>query len=182
VKTLLYCSVCSGALSWVKPQGDNISRSVCTHCGEVHYQNPKIIVGCLPVWKDQVLLCRRSIEPRKGFWTLPAGFMENGETLAQGAGRETEEESCALVDVGPLFTVMSLPGHNQVHMYFYATMRSDYFGVTAESSEVRLFGEQDIPWSDLAFETIRQTLEHYFSDRQQGMLGFHVLDLERNHD
>lgn len=182
MKTLLYCSVCSGTLSWIKPHGDNVSRSVCTHCGVVHYQNPKVIVGCLPVWQDQVLLCRRAIEPRKGFWTLPAGFMENGETLAQGAGRETEEESCALVDVGPLFTVMSLPGHNQVHMYFYAAMRSNYFGVTTESSEVQLFDEQDIPWSDLAFETIRQTLVCYFSDRQQGALGVHVFDLGRNHD
>jgi ADP-ribose pyrophosphatase YjhB (NUDIX family) len=175
-----YCSVCgSGALAFRIPDGDTLSRFVCGSCGEIHYQNPKIVVGCLPVWEDRVLLCRRAIEPRHGLWTLPAGFLENGETVVAGAARETLEEASARVAVGELYTVISLPQINQVYMVFRATLADLDFGPGPESLEVRLFDEHEVPWERLAFRTIARTLRNYFVDRKLGTLRLHVSSLER---
>src|SRR4029453_786276 len=131
-------------------------------CGTIHYQNPKIVVGCLPEWSGQVLLCKRAIEPRQGLWTLPAGFLENGETLSAGALRETLEEANARVELEPLYTLISLPQINQVYMMFRAKLYDLHFGPGAESLEVRLFDEAEIPWESLAFRTIPRTLRTGF--------------------
>ena len=150
------------------PDGDTLPRHVCANCGTIHYQNPKVVVGCLPEWEDQVLLCRRAIEPRYGLWTLPAGFLENGETVVAGAVRETLEEAHARVEVGELYTMISLPQINQVYMMFRARLADLDFGPGAESLEVRLFDEDEIPWEALAFRTIARTLRNYFLDRKLG--------------
>jgi ADP-ribose pyrophosphatase YjhB (NUDIX family) len=160
-----FCSNCGGSVSHLIPQGDNRLRHVCGQCQTVHYQNPRIIAGCLPVWGEQVLLCRRAIEPRRGYWTLPAGFMENGETLEQAAARETHEEACARVRSLTLYTLFDLPHINQVYMLFRAELVDLDFAPGAESLEVELFHEQDIPWSELAFPAVGRTLECYFADR-----------------
>lgn len=162
-----FCSQCGNPVSQQIPLGDNRLRFVCPQCQTIHYQNPRIIAGCLPVWGEQVLLCRRAIEPRRGFWTLPAGFMENGETLEQAAARETLEEACARVQDLNLYTLFDLPHINQVYMLFRAELVDLNFAAGAESLEVQLFSEQDIPWSELAFPTIGRTLECYFADRTQ---------------
>ncbi|MBT9531926.1 MAG: NUDIX hydrolase [Pseudomonas sp.] len=160
-----FCSQCASPVEQRIPEGDNRLRFVCPQCQTIHYQNPRIIAGCLPVWGEQVLLCRRAIEPRRGFWTLPAGFMENGETLEQAAARETLEEACARVHGMQLYTLFDLPHINQVYMLFRAELADLDFAAGEESLEVRLFDEQQIPWSELAFPTIGRTLECYFADR-----------------
>lgn len=160
-----FCSQCASPVEQRIPEGDSRLRFVCPQCQTIHYQNPRIIAGCLPVWGEQVLLCRRAIEPRRGFWTLPAGFMENGETLEQAAARETQEEACARVHSLQLYTLFDLPHINQVYMLFRAELSDLDFAAGEESLEVRLFDEQQIPWSELAFPTIGRTLECYFADR-----------------
>jgi ADP-ribose pyrophosphatase YjhB (NUDIX family) len=160
-----FCSNCGGQIHQLIPAGDNRLRHVCSQCGTIYYQNPRIIAGCLPIWEEQVLLCRRAIEPRLGFWTLPAGFMENGETLEQAAARETHEEACARVRNLSLYTLFDLPHINQVYMLFRAELVDLDFSAGEESLDVRLFHEHEIPWSELAFPTIGRTLECYFSDR-----------------
>ncbi|MET1079892.1 MAG: NUDIX hydrolase [Pseudomonas sp.] len=160
-----FCSQCGHAVTLRIPEGDNRLRHVCGQCQVVHYQNPRIVAGCLPIWGEQVLLCRRAIEPRRGYWTLPAGFMENGETLEQAAARETLEEACARVRNLSLYTLFDLPHINQVYMLFRAELVDLNFAAGEESLEVQLFDERDIPWSELAFPTIGRTLECYFSDR-----------------
>jgi ADP-ribose pyrophosphatase YjhB (NUDIX family) len=162
-----YCSHCASPISQQIPAGDTRLRFVCPNCHTIHYQNPRIIAGCLPIWGEQVLLCRRAIEPRRGYWTLPAGFMENGETLEQAAMRETFEEACARVHSLNLYTLFDLPHINQVYMLFRAELLDLNFAAGEESLEVQLFHEQDIPWSELAFPTIGRTLECYFADRPQ---------------
>lgn len=162
-----FCSQCGSPVSQAIPQGDNRLRHVCGHCHTIHYQNPRIVTGCLPIWGEQVLMCRRAIEPRRGYWTLPAGFMENGETLEQAAARETEEEACARVRDLRLYTLFDLPHINQVFMFFRAELVDLQFAVGEESLEVRLFHESEIPWSELAFPTIGRTLECFFADRLQ---------------
>ncbi|MBS0327218.1 MAG: NUDIX hydrolase [Proteobacteria bacterium] len=175
-----YCSECgAGGLEFRVPEGDTLARWICAACGTIHYQNPKVVVGSLPVWDRQVLLCRRAIEPRSGLWTLPAGFLENGETLAQGAERETLEEARARVELDELFTVISLPQINQVYVMFRARLLDRGFGPGAESLEVALFDERDIPWERLAFRTIARTLRNFFRDRQDGAYRMHVSALER---
>ncbi len=149
------------------PPGEDRERHVCETCGTIHYQNPKIIAGCIPEWEGKILLCRRAIEPRKGLWTLPAGFMELGETLEQAAARETREEACAEVEILELYTVFSLPHVNQVHVFFRARMTRPRFAPGAESLETMLVDETAIPWSELAFSTVRRTLEYFFSDRRE---------------
>jgi ADP-ribose pyrophosphatase YjhB (NUDIX family) len=134
----------------------------------VHYQNPKIVVGCIPVWEQQILLCRRAIEPRYGLWTLPAGFMENGETSQQGAARETLEEACARVEVEGLYTLFNLPRINQVYLLFRSRLLDLDFAAGEESLEVKLFDEQAIPWDRLAFPVIKESLKLYYADRQKG--------------
>ena len=161
-----FCSNCGGAISHIIPQGDNRLRHVCAQCQTVHYQNPRIIAGCLPVWGDQVLLGRRAIEPRRGYWTLPAGFMENGETLEQAARRETDEEACVRLGPMALYQLFDLPHINQVHVFFRAELADLDFAVGVESLEVRLFEEHEIPWDALAFRTVSRALECYYLDRK----------------
>jgi ADP-ribose pyrophosphatase YjhB (NUDIX family) len=164
-----FCSHCgSGQIALRVPEGDHVPRFVCAACGTIHYQNPKVVVGCLPEWEDQVLLCRRAIEPRYGLWTLPAGFLENGETIYAGAMRETLEEASARVAIGSLYTMISLPQISQIYMIFRACLLDLDFGPGPESLEVRLFEEDGIPWEELAFRTIGRTLRNYFLDRKQG--------------
>ena len=162
-----FCSACGNPLTVQIPSGDNRERFVCTACDTIHYINPRIVAGCLPVWEDQVLLCRRAIEPRRGYWTLPAGFLENGESIASGAARETLEEANARVEDLSLYTVFSLPHISQAYMFYRAKLMDLDFSSGEESLEVRLFREQDIPWDELAFPVITQSLEFYFADRQQ---------------
>ncbi|MCJ1885516.1 NUDIX hydrolase [Pseudomonas sp. LA21] len=160
-----FCSQCGAPVSLRIPSGDNRPRYVCDQCHTVHYQNPRIVAGCLPVWEGRILLCRRAIEPRQGFWTLPAGFMENGETLEQAAARETLEEACARVRDLQLYTLFDLPHISQVYMFFRAELADLDFCAGDESLEVALFKESDIPWGELAFPTVGRTLECYFADR-----------------
>ncbi|NHN76623.1 NUDIX hydrolase [Azotobacter chroococcum] len=160
-----FCSQCGGPLNWQIPSGDHRPRLVCPACHTVHYQNPRIVAGCLPLWNGQVLLCRRAIEPRRGFWTLPGGFMENDETMQQAAIRETLEEACARVEGLALYTLFDLPHIQQVHVFFRASLVDADFAAGAESLEVRLFHEADIPWPELAFPTVGHTLEYFFKDR-----------------
>jgi ADP-ribose pyrophosphatase YjhB (NUDIX family) len=164
-----FCSQCGNPVTRMIPAGDNRMRHVCAHCATVHYENPRIVAGCLPVWRDQVLLCRRAIEPRRGYWTLPAGFMENGETIEQAAARETLEEACARVRDLSLYTLFDLPHISQLYMIFRAELVDLDFAVGEESLEVRLFAEIEIPWSELAFPTIGRTLECFFADRRQNL-------------
>ena len=161
-----FCSQCGHSVSQHIPQGDSRLRYVCDHCQTIHYQNPNIVAGCLPTWGTQVLLCRRAIEPRKGYWTLPAGFMENGETVEQAARRETLEEACAKVENLAIYTLIDVPHINQVHVFYRAELLTPDFAAGEESLEVRLFDEADIPWSELAFRTVSRTLECFFADRQ----------------
>jgi len=175
-----FCSHCgSNRLEWRIPDGDTLPRYVCASCGTIHYQNPKVVVGCLPEWQDQVLLCKRAIEPRYGLWTLPAGFLENGETVVAGAIRETLEEANARVEVGELYTMISLPQINQVYMMFRARLVDLRFGPGTESLEVALFDEADIPWEALAFRTITRTLRNFFLDRKLGAFPIRVSAIER---
>jgi ADP-ribose pyrophosphatase YjhB (NUDIX family) len=175
-----FCSACGAErIEFRIPEGDTLPRNVCGACGAIHYQNPKIVVGCLPELDGQVLLCLRAIEPRRGLWTLPAGFLENGETLDTGAVRETLEEANARVALGPLYTIISLPHISQVYIMFRAQLLDRDFGPGPESLEVRLFDEDEIPWEELAFRTIGRTLRNYFLDRKLGTLQTRVSALER---
>ncbi|EGK71211.1 Putative NTP pyrophosphohydrolase [Methyloversatilis universalis FAM5] len=172
-----YCTHCGGGVELKVPDGDNRPRHVCTACGRIHYQNPRIIVGTLPVWQDRVLLCRRAIEPRYGYWTLPAGFMENGESAAEGAQRETLEEACARVRVLEPYTLVSVPFIDQLHLLFRAELLDLDFAPGTESLEVRLFEEADIPWDDLAFRSVSLTLRAFFEERRSGRFGVHHVSL-----
>jgi len=173
-----YCSYCGSAQLVHKiPEGDNLPRFVCEACHNIHYQNPKIVVGCLPEWEDKILLCKRAIEPRYGLWTLPAGFMENNETLEQGAARETWEEAQARLEQLSLYTVFSLPHISQVYMIFRAQLRDLTFAPGIESLDVRFFSQDEIPWDDLAFPVIQKTLTHYFQDRATGEFPVHLGDI-----
>jgi len=175
-----FCSHCgSDRLEVRVPDGDTLPRFVCAACGTIHYQNPKVVVGCLPVWGAQVLLCKRAIEPRHGLWTLPAGFLENGESLPAGALRETLEEAHARVEIDALYTVISLPQINQIYMMFRARLLDLDFGPGPESLEVRLYDEADIPWESLAFRTIGRTLRNWFLDRKDGAFPLRLSTLER---
>lgn len=156
------------------PQGDNRERDCCDHCGTIHYVNPRPVVGTIPVWRDRILLCKRAIEPRYGKWTLPAGFMEIGETTAEGALRETLEEAGARVELGPLYTMIDVPYVEQVHIFFRAQLLDLDFAPGAESLEVRLFDEPEIPWDEIAFRTVAMTLRLYLEDRARGVFGMHT--------
>lgn len=152
-------------------------RAVCPECGTIHYENPLNVVGTVPWWGDKVLLCKRNIEPRRGKWTLPAGFMELGETAAQGAVRETDEEAGAQIELGELLTVVSVPRVGQVHLYWLARLLSDRFVPGSETVEARLFAEDEIPWDEIAFKTVSETLKCYFADRRAGRFPVHVIDI-----
>ena len=168
-----YCSACGGEVSLKIQDDDNRERHVCNNCGHIHYLNPRVIVGCLPVKGDQVLLCKRAIEPRLGYWTLPAGFMENGESCEAGAARETLEETQAIVESSQLQSCVSIPYINQVYMLYLAELGTSSFGPTSESSEVALFSESDIPWDELAFPVMKYALKRYFEDKEEGVFTTH---------
>lgn len=172
-----FCSLCGAAVVQKIPPDDNRTRHVCIACGEVHYQNPRLIVGAIPEWEDQILLCRRAIEPRYGLWTLPAGFMENSETAPEAAARETFEEANTQVEVGELYSMYNLPYINQVHLLFRAKLLNLNFSAGTESLDVQLFQEQEIPWDNIAFRPIKLTLQHFFSDRRTGSFTFHSGDI-----
>ena len=159
------------------PEGDNRLRHVCDDCGEIHYQNPKVVTGCIPEWQDKILLCKRAIEPRYGYWTLPAGFMENSETLQDGAARETMEEANARVEVLQLYTTFNLPHIDQIYMMFRGALQDLEFSPGVESLEVALFEEQQIPWEELAFPVIAETLRLYFEDRRKGRFESRIGDI-----
>ena len=161
----------------IVPDGDTRERAVCDNCGHIHYVNPRIVTGCLPVHEDQVLLCKRAIEPRYGFWTLPAGYLENGETVAVGAARETMEEANANVTGLELYTVFSLPHISQIYMFFLSELNKAEFSSGEESLEVKLFSEDEIPWDLLSFPVVTQTLEFFFEDRKTGDFPVRYIDL-----
>jgi ADP-ribose pyrophosphatase YjhB (NUDIX family) len=173
-----YCSNCGTRVEMRIPEGDTLPRYVCPGCSTIHYQNPKIVVGCIPEWEDRILLCRRAIEPRCGLWTMPSGFMENAETLVQGAERETLEEANARVEMGDLYSIYNLPHINQVHVLFRARLLDLDFKPGIESLDVKLFREAEIPWDTLAFRVIREPLKRYFEERRQGNPGFHMGTIE----
>jgi len=175
-----FCSQCGGNIEQKVPIDDNRPRYVCCVCDTIHYQNPNIVAGTIPVYENKILLCRRAIEPRHGFWTLPAGFMENKETTTEAAIRETWEEAEAKINIEALYTVINVPQIDQVHMFFRATMVDGTFGAGQESLETRLFSEQDIPWEQLAFPTVKKTLKLFCEERGKGQFGVHVTDIIRS--
>ena len=172
-----FCSQCGAAVSQRVPPGDTLVRAICDACGTIHYQNPKLVVGSLPEWDDKVLLCRRAIEPRLGMWTLPAGFMENYETMPEAATRETLEEARASIELGAMYTLISVPHICQVHAIYRARLLNLDFSPGIETLEVALLAEHEIPWKEIAFRTIAMTLRHYFADRKSGQFGFHTAEL-----
>ncbi len=165
-RRIKHCRDCGAPAQYRVPADDNRERATCTACGEIHYENPINVVGTVPVWGDQVLLCRRNIEPRYGFWTLPAGFLELGESLAEGALRETVEEAGAHIELQELLTVLNVVRVGQVHFFYRARMLDTHLDPGPETIEARLFREDDLPWDELAFRTVRQTLEHFFAERR----------------
>lgn len=174
-----YCSHCGSSVEHKVPDDDNRKRFVCTSCDTIHYQNPNIVAGTIPVHEGKILLCKRAIEPRYGYWTLPAGFMENQETTEEAAMRETWEEAAAKVNINGLFTVISVPQIDQVHVYFRAELINGEFGIGPESLETKLYSEEEIPWDELSFPTVKRTLKQFFEDRKTGSYGVHVSDMIR---
>ncbi|MEQ8288170.1 MAG: NUDIX hydrolase [Gammaproteobacteria bacterium] len=174
-----YCCYCSAELIYDIPADDNRHRYICVSCNIVHYQNPKVVAGCLPVWEDRVLLCKRAIEPRYAYWTLPAGFMELGETTVEAAVRETVEEANARVEVESLYAVFNLPHVDQVYMMFKSRLLDTDFHPGEESLAVELFKEDEIPWDELAFRTISETLRYYFEDCKLGRFRQHTGDVTK---
>lgn len=172
-----YCSTCGQQVEQKIPEGDNRYRYVCVSCETIHYQNPRIIAGTVPVWDGKILLCRRAIEPRYGYWTLPAGFMENAETTIEAAARETLEEALAKVTIDGLFSIIDVPHINQVHMFYRATLVDGSFGAGEESLETRLFAADEIPWEEISFPTVKRTLEFFLSEMPSGNYGLHVSDI-----
>ena len=174
-----FCSHCGSPVSLKVPAGDHLPRFVCDACGQVHYQNPRLVVGCVPEIDGRILLCKRAIEPRYGYWTIPAGFMENGETLQQAAARESFEEAMADVEIGSLLSIVHVIHAQQVHVFFRARMRAPQFGAGAESLEVRLVTPEEIPWPDLAFPSTEFALRRYLADRDAGTENHHFTMFDR---
>ena len=173
-----HCSKCGTSVVYRIPDdGDTKERAICTACTTVHYENPLNVVGTVPAWGDKVLLCKRNIEPRWGKWTLPAGFMELNETVAEGAARETVEESGAEFELEGLFSLVNVARVGQVHLFYRARLLSDRFNPGFETIEARLFAEDEIPWDEIAFRTVKETLEHYFADRRAGSFSIHAIDI-----
>ena len=174
-----HCRQCGSAVeNRIPDDGDTKPRAVCPACHTIHYENPLNVVGTVPYLGEQVLLCKRNIEPRWGKWTLPAGFMELGETTSQGAARETVEEAGAHFEMQGLLSMLSVPRVGQVHMFYLAQLTSDQFAPGPETQEAQLFTEAQIPWDEIAFRTVRETLLRYFDDRRRGHFGLHTFDLE----
>ena len=176
-----FCTSCGSAVSLRVPDGDDRERFVCSDCDLIHYSNPRVIVGCLPVYEDRILLCKRAIEPRKNYWTLPAGFMENGETTQQGAARETWEEARARVSNLDLYRVFDVPYISQVYMFYRCELDNGEFGIGPESLETALYEQEEIPWDEIAFPVVFETLKEYFDDVEQGHFPVRVSSIERHY-
>jgi ADP-ribose pyrophosphatase YjhB (NUDIX family) len=176
-----FCTDCGRRVELRVPDGDSLPRHVCTHCGKVHYVNPLVVVGCVPESGERILLCRRAIEPRKGYWTIPAGFMEVGESMPEGAARETMEEARARVEIRDLFAVVDVIRARQVHVMYRATLLDGGFSAGDESLEVELFREEDIPWDEIAFPSVRFALEKFLEDRAAGVERLHTVVLRAPH-
>ena len=173
-----HCRNCGASVVYRVPDdGDTRERAVCPACDTIHYENPLNVVGTVPHWGDKVLLCKRNIEPRWGKWTLPAGFMELGESTLEGAARETTEEAGARFEMEGLLTLMSVPRVGQVHLFYLARLLSDEFDPGHETIEARLFTEDEIPWEEIAFRTVKETLQRYFEDRRRGQFSVHTFDV-----
>jgi ADP-ribose pyrophosphatase YjhB (NUDIX family) len=174
-----YCSNCGAPLTLRIPEGDQLPRHVCDTCGTIHYRNPKLVVGCVPEHERRILLCRRAIEPRRGYWTVPAGFMENGETLQEAAARETREEACAAVEIGSLLAVVHVLHAEQVHVFFRAALPEARYAAGSESLEVGLFEAASIPWEEIAFPSTEFALRRYLEDRAAGSAAHHFTSIDR---
>lgn len=177
-----YCSACGNPISMRVPAGDDRRRYICDACETIHYQNPRIIAGCVPIFGSQVLLCKRAIEPRYGYWTLPAGFMENGETIAEGALRECVEEANAVLHTPELYTVIDIPHISQVYVFFRGQLSERSFSPGIESLDVALFDEDDVPWDQIAFPSVKKTLEYFFADRKTGVFPVRTDIVSRHKD
>lgn len=179
-KPMKYCSNCAAEILIMVPEGDNLPRHTCPKCDSIFYHNPRVIAGCLPVYEDKVLLCKRAIQPRLGFWTLPAGFMENGESTEEAALRETLEEANADATLTSLYTLTSIVHVNQVQFIYLASLPEPVFSPSTESSDVALFTEEQIPWDELAFPTVRNALQFYFADRKENSFPLREITLRKN--
>ena len=177
--TMSFCSQCGARLTVRVPPGDHLPRYLCEACGAVHYQNPRLVVGCVPEHAGRILMCRRAIEPRRGYWTVPAGFLENGETLQEGAARESREEAQVEVEIGSLLSIVHVLDAHQVHVFFRAHMRADAHGAGPESLETALVAAEDIPWADLAFPSTEFSLRRYLEDRAEQRETHHFATLQR---
>jgi ADP-ribose pyrophosphatase YjhB (NUDIX family) len=177
-----FCSTCGEKVSFLIPDGDNRYRYVCQDCQTIHYENPKIVTGCIAEHQDRILMCKRAIEPRHGLWTLPAGFMENDETNMQGAARETAEEANAKVENMSLFCVFSIKHINQVYTIYRARLVDGQASPGVESLETALLTEDEIPWREIAFQVIDETLKRYYMDRKLGQFGTHYGDIHKEDD
>jgi ADP-ribose pyrophosphatase YjhB (NUDIX family) len=178
-RQMKYCSQCAAPLAYRTPQGDDRPRHICDRCNTVHYQNPKVVVGCIPVWENKILLCRRAIEPGLGKWTLPAGYLENGETAEQGAVRETVEEAGAAVQIIQPYALYSLTFADHIYFMFYARMLNPHFNPGEESISVKLFNEAEIPWEGLAFKVVKEILKQFLRERSQNKLSLQVGEIAR---
>ena len=174
-----YCSNCGKSVISRIPPGEDRPRFICESCGTIHYQNPKVVVGSIPEMGEKILLCRRAIEPCYGKWTLPAGYLENGETVAEGAKREALEEACAKIERLSPYALFNISSVNQIYLMFRARLRDETFEPGAESIEVKLFAEEEIPWDQIAFMVIKETLKKYFRDRMQGLFPFQIDDIPK---
>ena len=174
-----FCIVCGSSTELKIPEGDNKERAVCTVCGHIHYQNPKVVSGCILEWDDKILLCKRATEPRSGYWTLPAGFLENNETVSEGALRETMEEANAASDDIKLFFMCDLRHISQIYMMYHGELLDGHYSAGVESLEVRLFEENEIPWDNIAFTVIEKTIKLYFKDKKQGRFGVHFDTIDK---
>src|SRR6185436_13049840 len=174
-----FCSNCGSRVDLKVPEGDFLPRYVCPSCSTIHYQNPKIVVGSVPEYQGRILICRRGIEPRRGFWTIPAGFMENDETLEAGAAREAVEEARIQVEIGSLLLLGNVVHARQVHVFFRSRMLTPDFGVTHESLEVKLIDAGEIPWDDLAFPSTEYALRRFVEDRAAGVERYYVAEMHR---
>lgn len=173
-----FCNLCGAPVEHRVPEGDNLPRHICSACGHIQYFNPRVIVGCVPEWEDgRILMCKRNIAPRLGKWTVPAGFMELGETSAQGAARETIEESEAEVEIGGLLAVINVPYVSQVYVMHRGRMKTAHHAATPESSETRLVAESEVRWDEIAFPTIYHSLKYFFEDRAAGVERIHSKDI-----
>ncbi len=177
-----FCSACGEKVELVIPEGDNRVRFVCVQCSVIHYQNPKVVTGCIAEWEDKILLCRRAIEPKYGLWTLPAGFMENGESNRDGAARETLEEANAQLTNMTLFSVFSIAHISQIYTLYRADLVDGKANAGVESLEVALVDETQIPWQKIAFKVIEANLRLYYRDKAAGKFTTHYGEISRSND